>query len=72
MEDLEKELQEEVVKKKAAHKAWQERNYKLARELGFSGYESAVLQNWGESKIRSLAESRKLSPLNNPPSKKER
>ena len=33
--------------------------YELARRLGFTGTESAVLQNWSEERIRVLAEERK-------------
>ena len=38
---------------------FQRDKYQLAKELGFSGVEAAILQNWNEERIRQLAESRK-------------
>jgi hypothetical protein len=38
---------------------FQKERYQLARSLGFSGVEAAILQNWNEERIRALAESRK-------------
>jgi hypothetical protein len=36
----------------------QKEKYRLAKELGFSAVEAAVLQNWKEGRIRALAESK--------------
>jgi hypothetical protein len=38
---------------------FQKERYQLARSLGFSGVEAAILQNWNEERIRALAESKK-------------
>jgi hypothetical protein len=52
-------LRQMTTKQVIASRMKQKEKYKLARELGFSSYEAVILQNWGEARIRALAESRK-------------
>lgn len=37
----------------------QREKYQLAKSLGFSSMEAAILQNWSEERVRALAESKK-------------
>jgi hypothetical protein len=52
------ELTQQVEKRNHLSRTKQNQRYHLARALGFSGDESAVLQNWSEEAIRELAEQR--------------
>ena len=52
------ELRERVEKNLDSQRAKQKTRYHLAKELGFSPAESAVLQNWSEADIRKLAKER--------------
>jgi hypothetical protein len=36
----------------------QKERYRLAKQLGFSASEAAILQNWREERIRGLAKSK--------------
>ena len=51
-----------VTRVKAANervRKFQKEKYQLAKSLGFSSVEAAILQNWSEERIRALAESKK-------------
>jgi len=52
-------LQNRVRETRARVGQSQKSKYRLAKELGFSSGEAAVLQNWKEERIRALAESKK-------------
>ena len=50
-----------VTRVKAANervRKFQKEKYQLAKSLGFSAVEAAILQNWSEERIRALAESK--------------
>jgi len=53
------ELDKAVKKRQRIFRTKQSQRYHLARELGFSAEEAAVLQNWGEKAIRDLAAEKK-------------
>lgn len=51
-----------VTRVKAANervRKFQREKYQLAKSLGFSSMEAAILQNWSEERVRALAESKK-------------
>lgn len=56
------ELDKVVAKRGKAFRSAQTQRYHLARELGFSAAQAAVLQNWSEKAIRQLAAERKTKP----------
>lgn len=58
---LEARLKKRLDKQQNAHRARQAANYKLAKDLGFSPQEAAILQNWKEEDIRALARQRGYS-----------
>ena len=49
------DLEQRVKQRQRVSRTKQSRRYHLARELGFSGDEAAVLQNWSEEAIRRIA-----------------
>lgn len=53
-EILEVRVRENVEKRRLNQKG----RYRLAKELGFTPDEAAILMNWSEVRIRSLAESK--------------
>jgi len=53
------DLKDRAIGTEVRHRARQKKLYSLAKELGFSPIEAAVLQNRSEKDIRRLAEERK-------------
>jgi len=51
-------LKNRVSESKERTRQFQKDKYQLAKSLGFSGVEAAILQNWSEERIRTLAESK--------------
>lgn len=56
--DLESKLARRLKKSSSRQRSWQKQHYQLAKKLGFSAQEAAVLQNWKESDILELARRR--------------
>jgi len=65
MQDLEARLQERLRKVQDKHRHQQKARYELAKSLGFKPQEAAVLQNWSEDDIKSLARQRGYIPPEN-------
>ena len=55
---LEDKLKKRLKKSSSRQRKWQKSHYELAKTLGFSAQEAAVLQNWKEGDIRQLAKDR--------------
>ena len=58
-----KDLEERAKRQREAQRERLHKRYHMARELGFSSEEAAILQHWRESDIRSLAYEKGLIEL---------
>ena len=55
-------LRQSVIARRSGLRQRQKESYELAKRLGFSAAEAAILQNWAEARILALAEERKQLP----------